>query len=59
LRAHLARQAAVGKGLKGVSSLGAIGPNAKQAVPALRAALGDDENEVRTQAEEALKLIGP
>ena len=45
--------------MKGVSSLGAIGPNAKQAVPALRAALGDDENEVRTQAEEALKLIGP
>src|SRR5206468_1700770 len=42
-------------------SLGKVGPAASAAVPALRRALGDEDNEVRVQASDALLaiLVGP
>jgi hypothetical protein len=55
---------AVGEGDPGsrwraAQRLGALGPSAAAAVPALTAALGDGSAEVRWRAAEALGLIGP
>ena len=40
-------------------SLAAIGPDAKEAVPALTAALGDKEVPIQRLAAGALKMIDP
>jgi HEAT repeat protein len=43
--------------LIGVQGLGALGADAKDAIPALNALLNDPDNRVRTQAQAALKQI--
>jgi HEAT repeat protein len=41
------------------AALGSIGPGARAAIPALKAALSDEEVEVRRQAAESLQKIAP
>ncbi|NQT12355.1 MAG: HEAT repeat domain-containing protein, partial [Planctomycetes bacterium] len=42
-----------------VQALGALGPLAKNAVPALKKALEDKNEDIRAMAAEALEAIGP
>ena len=43
--------------MSAVEALGGIGPDAKEAVPALKALLADKDEDVRAAAEEALSKI--